>query len=258
MNAPSASGHARCALNRGMVRASVAHFAEPRCGPLRSGALRGRDRWCVQATLRRALPAPGRRDQPRRRATSSASGGFDRSRPDRIGRPSAVPPTCGHGTPTAGSSHAKPSSSLPSNSFVTRYSSSSGSTARKPCATPTGIVTLSSGLELAGLHEGRRPAAVQQRPDVDERDERAPVGDDPVVDLAAVEVEAAQHAGGGGREVGLDERLGQPAAAPQLAEAASLVGMALDRAVGDAGDRRPGHRAGRLPPAAVSRSNSGA
>ena len=68
--------------------------------------------------------------------------------------------------------------------------------------------------ELAGLHDGSRSAAVQHRPDVDERDERSAAGDDPVVELVAVEVEAAQHAGGGRREVGLDERLGQPAAAP--------------------------------------------
>ncbi len=57
--------------------------------------------------------------QSRRLATSSARVGFERSRSDRIGRPSGVA-TAGHGTPTAGSSHANPSSSLPSYSFVTR------------------------------------------------------------------------------------------------------------------------------------------
>ena len=72
----------------------------------------------VRATAVRCLRAPG---QSRRPATSSASEGFVRSRPDRIGRPSGVPGTgCGQGTPTAGSSQAKPSSSLPSYSFVTR------------------------------------------------------------------------------------------------------------------------------------------
>ena len=233
-------------------RRTAVRIGADRCGP---GSWR-----VVRAGhgLEEGSPARGRPDQPRRRATSSASGGFDRSRSDRIGRPSAVPGTGGHGTPTAGSSHAKPSSSLPSNSFVTRYSSSSGSIGQEAVRDADRDRDALVRPELAGLHDGPRPAAVQQRPDVDERDERVPAGNDPVVDLATVEVEAAQHAGGGRRQVGLDERLGQPAAAPQLAEAASLVGMALDRAVGDAGDRRSGHRAGRPPPAAVSRSNSGA
>ena len=69
-----------CALNRGMVRAS-SPFRRTAVGTGRSGAVRGGDRWCVQAPLRGALARARRRDQPRRRATSSASGGFDRSRP---------------------------------------------------------------------------------------------------------------------------------------------------------------------------------
>ena len=68
-------------------------------------------------------PVSGRRDdarQPRRRATRSASVGLERSRSDRIGCPSGAPATAGQGTPTAGSSQAKPSSSVPSYSLVTR------------------------------------------------------------------------------------------------------------------------------------------
>src|SRR5262245_44276289 len=56
----------------------------------------------------------------RRRTTRSASDGFDVSRPDSTGRPSGVASSTGQGTPTAGSSQAKPSSSDPSYSFVTR------------------------------------------------------------------------------------------------------------------------------------------
>jgi hypothetical protein len=58
--------------------------------------------------------------QARRPATSSASDGFTWSLSDRMGRPSGVASRAGQGTPTAGSSQAKPSSSLPSNSLVTR------------------------------------------------------------------------------------------------------------------------------------------
>ena len=56
----------------------------------------------------------------RRRSTSPASDGFARSRPDRIGRPSGVPGTAGHGTAASGSSQAKPSSSVASYTAVTK------------------------------------------------------------------------------------------------------------------------------------------
>src|SRR5450756_2340332 len=56
----------------------------------------------------------------RRRATSAASDGLARSRSERIGRPSGVPGTSGHGTLASASSQANPSSSEPSYSFVTR------------------------------------------------------------------------------------------------------------------------------------------
>ena len=230
-----------------------------RCGSVRTGAVRGRGGWCVQADAPdERSPLRGRPDQPRRRATSSASGGFDRSRPDRIGRPSA---RAWDGRPRNAHRRVVPrEAELVAAVELVRHEVQQlqrfdGQEAVRDADRDRDALVRP---ELAGLHDGPRPAAVQQRPDVDERDERVAAGDDPVVDLAAVEVEAAQHAGGGRRQVGLDERLGQPAAAPQLAEAASLVGMALDRAVGDAGDRRPGHRAGRPPPAAVSRNNSGA
>ena len=45
------------------------------------------------------------------------------------------------------------------------------------------------GRHLAELHEGARPRAVEERTDVDERDRGAAARDDPVVELAAVEVE---------------------------------------------------------------------
>ena len=68
------------------------------------------------------------------------------------------------------------------------------------------------GAELAGLDERALARAVEHRPDVDERDERPPVGDDPEVVLAPVEVQAAQDARRRGRQVGLDEaaRSGRP------------------------------------------------
>ena len=88
--------------------------ASRRSGP-RPRSHRHPPRRVVRDTRVRSAPT-----QSRRLATSSASDGFVWSRSDRIGRPSDVPGTGGQGTPTAGSSHAKPSSSDPSNSFVTR------------------------------------------------------------------------------------------------------------------------------------------
>ncbi len=48
--------------------------------------------------------------------------------------------------------------------------------------------------------------AGKHRTGVDERDEGPTGSDDPAVELAAMEVQAAQHTGRGGREIGLDER----------------------------------------------------
>lgn len=61
------------------------------------------------------------------------------SREDRTG---CVP---GHSSPASGSSQRKVCSSLPSYSFVTRYSSVTSSRAQKPCATPGGMSTASPG-----------------------------------------------------------------------------------------------------------------
>ena len=90
------------------------------------------------------------------RRARRATGSTGRDRTGSAGRPASRRST-GHGTPTAGSSQAKPSSSEPSNSFVTRYSSSSGSRARKPWATPVGITTQSSALSSRVSTGARRP-----------------------------------------------------------------------------------------------------
>ena len=86
-------------LNRGMVPAALATSALEGWGPVPAGAV------CEGRVGQR--PA-------RRRTTRSPSGGLARSRSDRIGRPSAVTWSTGHGTAATGSSQANPSSSVPS------------------------------------------------------------------------------------------------------------------------------------------------
>ena len=88
--------------------------------------------------------------------------------------------------------------------------SSSGSSARNPWATPVGMTTQSSAASSRVSTSGAALRSVEHRPDVDEGDERATARHDPVVELAAVEVEAAQDAGRRRRQVGLDE--GRPRA----------------------------------------------
>ena len=126
--------------------------------------------------------------------------------------------------------------------------------------------------ELAGLDDRRAARAAEEGPQVDQRDERPARGDDPVVELAPVVVQAAQDAGRGGGQVRLDERRRgragprprRPArspngvGAPQLAERAARVGRPGDRAVADAGQRptavaRGSSRARRLPPRPLER-----
>ena len=115
------------------------------------------------------------------------------------------------------------------------------------------------GAQLARLDERRRPAAIEHRAEVDEGDEGPPVGDDPQVVLAAVQVEAAQDAGRRGRQVGLDERLvGEVARPPQLAERAARVRMADDGAVANARQRRRGTGGVRHALARVARRRCGA
>jgi hypothetical protein len=89
---------------------------------------------------------------------------------------------------------------------------------------------------------------LEQRPDVDKRDERPAGNDDPVVELASMVVEPSKDAGRRGRQVGLEEpRLralrrarfggrhrGEVRRAPQLSERAARVGMARHGAEPDA------------------------
>src|SRR5262245_41292602 len=91
---------------------AVSPFGGGGCGPGGTGG--------VRVGARQTVSAPGQPASARSRPASSSSGGFEPSRPDRIGRPSGVPSRIGQGTSTAGSSQAKPSSSEPSYSFVTR------------------------------------------------------------------------------------------------------------------------------------------
>src|SRR5829696_4921531 len=102
------------AANRGMVPSGMAPSGGAEYGSGPRGAVGG------VRSADRELASGARADQARRLSTSSARFAFEPSRSDRIGRPSAALAIRGHGTATAGSSHAKPSSSLPSNSFVTR------------------------------------------------------------------------------------------------------------------------------------------
>ena len=111
------------------------------------------------------------------------------------------------------------------------------------------------GAELACLHGRAIARSVQEGPDVDQRGQGAAGPDDPVVQLATMEVQPAEDTRGGRRQVGLDEaRLdsgcrtrgawlegaerGRP---PELAERAAAVGVPGDRAVADPADagRRP-------------------
>ena len=177
----------RCALNRGMVRAPVARFADSRCGPVRSGVVQGCVReWCA------AVPGAGSASEAShqlgQRRVRPVAAGQDRPAVGRAG-------TCGHGTPTAGSSHAKPSSSLPSNSLrdeVQQIQRFEGEEAVGDADRDRDALV---GLELAGLHQGRRPSAVQQRARRRRARRTRAHGDDPVVDLPAVEVQPAEHAG---------------------------------------------------------------
>ncbi len=99
-----------------------------------------------------------------------------------------------------------------------------------------------------GRRSGSRGYGTRQgRPDVDQGDQGATLGHDPQVVLAAMEVEAAQDAGGRRRQVGLDEpRVRELARPPELAEEAPLVAVTGDRPVDDTGQGRGG-RTGRAP-----------
>src|SRR5215218_1302383 len=83
--------------------------------PLRAGPRT--ERWGVGRYVADSRLAAS---QPRRLATNSAKGGFDLSLSERIGSESGVAVIGGHVTPASESSHANPSSSELSNSFVTR------------------------------------------------------------------------------------------------------------------------------------------
>ena len=110
--------------------------------------------------------------------------------------------------------------------------------------------------ELTGLDDGARAGSRRERTDVDQRDEGATGEDDPVVELAAVVMEAAQDAGRGRGQVRLDEARRDPARRaglggrqgsegtrpPQLAERAALVRVACEFPEPDAG-QRVAHRA---------------
>ena len=124
-------------------------------------------------------------------------------------------------TPTRGRRQAKPSSSEPSNSFVTRYTQlqrlrARGSRGRRRPGSTTQSSASSSWVSTRGAI-GR---AGRDRADVDERDEGAAARDDPAVELAAVAVEAR-----GGRRPRELERLAwtkrgsEPAGAPVSATA---------------------------------------
>ena len=107
------------------------------------------------------------------------------------------------------------------------------------------------GIELAGLDHGRAGAG-GRRSDVDERHERAARHDDPAVELAAVVVQAAQDAGGGNGQVGLDEaaardagQLGRDARRSGRRSPATARGRIRGRRRG-ARRRRSGRRAGSM------------
>ena len=90
------------------------------------------------------------------------------------------------------------------------------------------------GVERRGSpRAGRRRVGREHRPDVDQGHERPAGGDDPVIELAAVEVQAAQDARRRGRQVGLDEVLARGRQArrpPQLAERPARVDGPRQRA----------------------------
>jgi hypothetical protein len=99
------------------------------------------------------------------------------------------------------------------------------------------------GRELVGLHGRAIGRADATGPDVDERDEGAAARDDPVVELAAVVVEPAQDAGGGAREVRLDE---------SRLRAGGRAGLG-GREAGNADARQTSRNAPRLSPCRTSR-----
>ena len=61
--------------------------------------------------------------------------------------------------------------------------------------------------ELARLDDGGWARPLEERPNVDESDLSATLGDDPQIGLSAMEMQTAEDALGRGREVGLDEPL---------------------------------------------------
>ena len=254
----------------------MARSTNGRCGRRETGGDRAVEGRCPDAPESGANAGPsvnaaGRGPQPPR---ASLRSGLGPQGPDEVGqgrvrqvalgqdraavgrrrrRPARAPPT-------AGSSQAKPSSSravvlVRDEVERARAARGRGSRGRRPA----GIVDPVVGAELARLDERpvRRPAS--ERPDVDEGDERPAGGDDPVVELAPVEVEPAQDAGGRRRQVGLDERARRPrrpapgraspigARPPQLAERSAPVGVPDDRPVADAGQRRRRGAGGRSP-----------
>ena len=139
-------------------------------------------------------------------ATSSASVGFERSRSDRIGLP-----VRGRGRQRPrdrGESIVPGEAELVGAVVFVGHEVDELERARGPGtrAPPRpGSATQSSAPSSRVSTTGPFTAG-QHRTDVDERDEGPTGSDDPVVELAAMEVQAAQHTGRGGREIGLDER----------------------------------------------------
>jgi hypothetical protein len=88
--------------------------------------------------------------------------------------------------------------------------------------------------QRARLDPGSGDRILEQWPDVDQPQERPARRHHPVVELVTMQVQAAQHAGGRGGHVRLDERrpLARP---PQLAERAARIDVADDRAIANPG-----------------------
>ena len=222
MNALSASGHAVARSIAGWSGLPWARFAAA-VGTRRSGAVRGRDRWCAQAPLRGALPArgPGSASEASHQLDQRR---FDRSRSDRIGRPSAMLRRAATERPPPG----RPTRSPARRCHRTRSSrgtASSGSTARKPCAMPPGSTPSSAPSSMVST-TGRGPL-----PSSKGRTSTSATNARPLAttqwSTGGDGAEAAQHAGWRTSR-GWPGRTARVAGAA-LAEAASLVGVALDR-----------------------------
>ena len=164
-----ASRYAGASLNRRMVRGRRSPIGPGGVGADGFGAVRwagARSRGLQRRQGSRATPSRHRSRCPAatrsvgsaQASTRSVSLGFDRSRSDRIGRPSAVASMTGQGTPTAGSSQANPSSSDPSYGVGHEIQELERLEGEEPMGDPGRDLDPFVHAQLAGLDDRRRPA----------------------------------------------------------------------------------------------------